>query len=231
MVVTRLPLLPEIFKRNSPVCVLLAAAVLFPAPGATQQVNPKKFYETDYAVAPNYRPDGSTPPQQPQPQLAIQSGSSTSANVNPNVNELAGNTAKVVSPVDPASPAPSSFLELFVSSANQSHFEKVVSGLINFIHEKRTHVTAVYHIGDFKNVRPELQAQLEQLGVTVLPITQPPPNIKVEYSPAWVLHTMEGQYIIEGALDVAPFVSPAGEYTLPARATPVPTVQAKIEGF
>lgn len=83
---------------------------------------------------------------------------------------------------------------------------------LRIMDEKRGLVINVQHVGDYRNVSPELQAELTKRGIQLYAAGLPDESSQITTSPAWFLYTPQGERIVEGMIDIGRFIDEWGEY-------------------
>jgi len=126
------------------------------------------------------------------------------------------------------------YVELYVNSKDAKHLFRVLSKVISIRKKNQLDIPAVFHIGDYHNVTPELIGELGSLNTRVYPLQRIPSDLPITTSPAWVIVTSSGRYIVEGILGINRLVDENGEFIEPSKvkpesadelATPTPSMQ------
>ena len=222
----RLPLMKQL---------LLLALVVFPTLKASADPEPRNFYERNFAEAPEVAqkplagevitgerpvPNGSNAGSAAQSE---ESGGRSDTGSAPGATTGKDRTKR-------RSAIPSTTLSLYVNSKDKEHLQRVLEKARDVAKREYLYFTTVYHVGDYRNVPPELQKKLAEVGVQMHPLGQVPPIFPVSQSPAWIFHSKEGYQIVEGTLDIEQFFDTAGKFREPknfvdtsnVQATPVP---------
>jgi hypothetical protein len=131
-------------------------------------------------------------------------------------------------------PAHRTYVELYVNSKDAKHVSRVLSKVISIRKKNQLDIPAVFHIGDYHTVTPEFVGQLGALNTRVYPLERIPSDLPITTSPAWVIVTSSGRYIVEGILGINRLVDENGEFIEPSKvkpesadelATPTPSMQ------
>lgn len=180
----------------------------------------KDFYNQDYAGAPSIEQGGAAPrtsvpirrrtPIQARTQ-ASRNNTNTTNTTNTTNNRTASNGP------GPAALAASKkrakfVLSLYVNSLDKQHLEQVIAVALRIMDEKRGLVIKVQHVGDYRNVSPELQAELAKRGIQLYAAGLPDESFQITTSPAWFLYSPQGVRIVEGMIDIGRFIDEWGEY-------------------
>lgn len=186
--------------------------------GYAQDNAPKNFYKKDYAVAP-----GAEGREEPQPtkEAVPKKGRGTPTKETPaqGAQHKATPTAKKRRIV----------VSVFVSSADKEHFTKVLEEVIALHDERTAFVTSVSHIGDYRNVSPEMENELAKRQIKLLAAAEPPSSARVTVSPAWIIQTKQGTHIAEGTVAIHSFFDEFGEYNPKGSNDQNP--KTSVEGF
>jgi hypothetical protein len=186
--------------------------------GYAQDNAPKNFYKKDYAVAP-----GAEGRDEPQP---TKEAAANKVRGTPTKETPAQGTQHK------ATPAPKKrriVVSVYVSSADKDHLTKVLEEVLA-VHDERTAlVTSVNHIGDYRNVSPEMESELAKRQIKLLAAAEPPSSARVSVSPAWIIQTKQGTHIAEGTVAIHSFFDEFGEYNLKASNDQNP--KTSVEGF
>ncbi len=128
------------------------------------------------------------------------------------------------------------YLELYVNSKEPKHFATVIDRAVRLQQKNLIPIAAVYHIGDFNAVTPEIRAKLWSGKLKLFALSGVPSDVPVTTSPAWVFVTLSGRRIVEGTLAIESFVDEQGAFRDGSRIPdPAAALQAtplqKMEGF
>ena len=98
------------------------------------------------------------------------------------------------------------------------------------MHDERTaFITSVSHIGDYRNVSPEMESELAKRQIKLLAAAEPPSSARVSVSPAWIIQTKQGTHIAEGTVAIHSFFDEFGEYN--PKASDDQNPKTSVEGF
>jgi ABC-type multidrug transport system ATPase subunit len=120
-------------------------------------------------------------------------------------------------------------ISVHVSSADKEHLAKVFDEVFVLNDGKTAFITSVSHIGDYKNVTPEMEGELARRNIRLLAAAEPPYAAHVTVSPAWIIQTKQGTHIVEGIIDIHSFFNEFGEYSSKQVSDKGPTTS--VEGF
>ncbi len=180
-----------------------AAALALSATGSAQDSSPKSFYQSDYAAAPGIAGQGGgaqprrAPPARPRdaaPGLVAPNGQAGRASQ--------GEGAKKRKMV----------VNVFVNSLDKEHFNRVVESVIKLHDSRLALIAALFHVGDYRAVTPEVQASLERRGILISEHIFDESETPAPVSPRWEITTKDGLHIAEGFLSLEPFINEWGEY-------------------
>jgi hypothetical protein len=182
-----------------------------------QESGPKGFYKKDYAIAPGAPGRDDTQlgkeisPQQPRPTMQ----QSPSSNIR---NQGRGSQRKrrIV-------------LSVYVNSVDKEHLAEVLTEVLALNDEKTAFISSFNHVGDYKNVTPEMEGELTKRGIKIVAVSEPPYAAQVTVSPAWFIQTQKGTHIAEGIVSIHSFFNEYGEYE-PKR-LPEQDRKNSMEGF
>ena len=105
---------------------------------------------------------------------------------------------------------------LYVSSKDKRHLNEVMRTAFKVAEKNPSVVMAeVYHIGDYRNVPESLQQEAAARKIFMAAIQQPPKNLNIISSPAWVLRDNRGLHIVEGIVAIDKCIGLNGEYKEP----------------
>jgi len=137
-------------------------------------------------------------------------------------SDSAGTVAAVGS--SPEAPQSPQFLPyrtritLYVSSSDKKHFEEVMRVAFNVARTSPGVLMAeVYHIGDYRNVTDVIKNEAATRKIFMAPLVQPPKELNLVSSPAWVLRDGTGVHIVEGLRSIERCIAATGEYQEPER--------------
>lgn len=233
----------KVMKHPKPLSILIgyliAASLGFCSSSHSQQIDPKQYFEKDYAVAPSYRPgeSGGNSSDQSNPTAPTnQNGRTQRIQGRAILSPQLGNPNPVTTPgAVPTYSYPKTRLLVVVNSLDPIHLQAVVKKVELLARSKRMSVTGVMHIGDPKALTQEMTQTLHALGVGTVYAEVIPASLPITTSPTWVFETNEGKYIVEGGMDPERFISPTGDYLAPVLggATQVtdPKPEITIEGL
>ena len=180
----------------------LVALSFFTGIAHAQSTSPKRFYKQDYAIAPGAEGRDETQP-------------STGASFN---KSAVGQPQQSARPQgSPHKGAPSSrkrrvIMSVYVNSTDKEHLQNVLREVFTLADEKFSFITVLNHIGDYRNVTPEIESELAKRKIQILAVSEPPPDLNVTASPAWIIQTQQGTNIAEGIIEIHSFFNEFGEY-------------------
>ncbi len=209
----------------------LTLALLFLCNGATafgQPIDPKTFYDKDYAVSPNYRPGSKEPtsPSSTNPTTSNQAARIPGANALPSTGlqqTPANNPLEAISS--------DTWVEVVVNSLDEKHFMDVIAEVLNVARSQRANILSVSHIGDYRVMSDEIKKQLAEFDITVVDALIPPHKLTLLQSPTWIFNTAQGRYVVEGAPSIEQCLSPTGEFQRPHAVAPTKKPEQRISGF
>ena len=110
---------------------------------------------------------------------------------------------------------------VYVNSSDKEHFDQVITKVIAIQKQRKIHIYAVMHLGDYRNVDPKQQQELMNAGILVTALTKLPEKLPVTKSPTWGILTTESRaqrlaYLIEGYMEPELFFNQAGQFEIPA---------------
>ena len=115
-----------------------------------------------------------------------------------------------------ASLLPGVSITLYVNSADKEHFEAVVKRALYLRDtDPRVRLAAVFHIGDYRNIAPEIEEALRKRDIYFAGIGFMPKSIGASTSPTWVLRTPTIDHIIEGPIPIEDCLDSQGDYQEP----------------
>jgi len=107
-------------------------------------------------------------------------------------------------------------IALYVSSTDGKHLNEVLRTAFKVAEKYPSIVMAeIYHIGDYRNVSEALQQEAAARKIFMTAIQQPPKNLNLITSPAWVLRDSQGIHIVEGVVAIDKCIDENGEYREP----------------
>jgi hypothetical protein len=184
------------------------------------------FFEKDYAGSPKLRGD-SLPEQHAYtpaaaPKAVVQAPQQPSAGPPPQQS-------------GPPSGQEKQFrmrVTLYVSSKDKRHLEEAMRTAFKVAAKNPNVVMAeVYHIGDYRNVSETTKQEAAARKIFMMAIQQPPKNLNIVSSPAWVLRDRTGIHIVEGIQEIDKCIDLTGEYKEPKgsmfQEPPTPTIGVK----
>jgi hypothetical protein len=123
-------------------------------------------------------------------------------------------------------------ISLYVNSADKEHFETVLKRAIYLRDtDPRVRLTSVFHIGDYRNVSPEVEEALRKRAIYFSGIVSTPKSIAASTSPTWVIRTPSSDHIIEGPIPIEDCFDRVGGYQEPrarrSRVAASPTARVK----
>ena len=196
------------------ICAVVVCG-LFPHVVHAQSTSPKSFYKKDYAIAPGAegRDEVTAPQDAPQRKPAGSSRESGGAQ---------GSTASVAKKRQIV-------ISVYVNSADKEHLAKVLEEVYALNDGKTAFVTSLNHIGDYRNITPEMESELLQRKIPLYAVIEAPYNAQVTVSPAWIIQTKKGVHIAEGVIPIHSYFDEFGEYNPKQRNESVQT--PSVEGF
>jgi hypothetical protein len=107
-------------------------------------------------------------------------------------------------------------IALYVSSMDEKHLNDVLRTAFKVAEKYPSVVMAeIYHIGDYRHVSESLQREAAARKIFMTAIHQPPKNLNLITSPAWVLRDSQGIHIVEGVIAIDKCIDENGEYREP----------------
>jgi hypothetical protein len=133
-------------------------------------------------------------------------------------------------------PFPSSVISVYVNSKDAVHVKRVLIKALEVARKGDVSLSAIFHIGDYRNIPAELAEELAAGGAAIYPLAQVPANLPISNSPAWIFQGRDGYRIVEGTLDVEQFYDSSGKFSEPQTFIDTSKVQAtpeteKLAGF
>jgi hypothetical protein len=128
------------------------------------------------------------------------------------------------------------YLELYVNSKDPKHFNAIIERAVRLQQSNVIPISAVYHIGDFNSVTPDIQGKLWRTKLKLFALSGVPSDLPITTSPAWVFVTRGGRRIVEGATSIESFIDDSGEFRDGSHirdplAVATPELGQKMEGF
>ncbi|MFN4896967.1 MAG: hypothetical protein ACK5HO_14370 [Pseudomonadota bacterium] len=110
---------------------------------------------------------------------------------------------------------------VYVSSSNKEHFDQVVSKVLALQRQRKIHIHALMHIGDYRNVAAKQTEELTNAGILISALPKLPDKLPASQSPAWGIMTPESgaqrsAYLIEGYMEPELFFNQASKFEIPA---------------
>jgi len=110
---------------------------------------------------------------------------------------------------------------VYVNSSNKEHFDRVITRVLAIQRQRKIHIYAVMHLGDYRNIDPKQQQELSNAGIIVAALTNLPEKLPVTKSPTWGMMTAESRvqglaYLIEGYMEPELFFNQIGQFEIPA---------------
>ena len=186
--------------------------------GYAQDNAPKNFYKKDYAVGPGAEGRDEL---QPTKEAASRKVRGTPTKETP----AQGTQHK-------ATPTPKKrriVVSVYVSSADKEHLTKVLEEVLALHDERTAFITSVNHIGDYRNVSPEMESEFAKRQIKLMAAAEPPSSTQVSVSPAWIIQTKQGTHIAEGTIAIHSFFDEFGEYNPKGSRDQNP--KTSVEGF
>lgn len=182
------------------ICALVACGFISQLAYA-QNNAPKTFYKRDYAIAPEAEGRDYAPSTQGASHREV--GNSSGQHGAPKGSQRATtSTVKKRSVV----------ITVYVNSVDKEHLAKVVEEVYGLNDEKTAFITSLNHIGDYRNITPEIESELSKRKIRLLSATEPPYAAQVTVSPTWIIETPKGVHIAEGIIPIHAFFDEFGEY-------------------
>ena len=197
--------------------VCLIALLIAPRSINAEPTVPKDFYSQDYAGAPSIEQGGaaprtSVPIRRRTPIQARTQASRNNTNTTNNTNNIRASNGPGPAALAASKKRAKIVLSLYVNSLDKQHLEQVIAVALRIMDEKRGLVIKVQHVGDYRNVSPELQAELTKRGIQLYAAGLPDESFQITTSPAWFIYTPQGERIVEGMIDIGRFIDEWGEY-------------------
>lgn len=192
-------------------------AVMLTIPAMAQSIDPKQYFDKDYAVAPEYRPQNSVPSVNLPGRGGVKSpsGDTSTARSYPSTPQETANSAQAQqggAPQMPVDNRPKTTLSVVVNSLELEHLTAVVKKVESLAKSKRVSVLSVMHIGTPENMSAAMTELLYSLDIGVVYTEVLPTDLPIATSPTWIFQTAQGKYIVEGGMDPERFISPSGDY-------------------
>lgn len=190
--------------------LLLLTLTSIAVSASAQSSGPKEFYQNNYAAAPSEKGAGVAADAGPVGQGGA---SGAISGVSPRAGGSQGSAGSVqaVSGVQPK--GRKLIASVYVNSADAKHLSAVLDVVSQLVDQNRIFVPVVYHMGDYRNVTPQMEAALTQRGIILIPIsTLDDIERPVTLSPAWFISSKEGTHLVEGVINLAPLISPFGDF-------------------
>ena len=179
---------------------------------------PKTFYKKDYAIAPGAEGGEYTLPQPSAPQ---KKGKGTPAQES--------NPQAPQQKTTPAAKKRRIVMTVYVSSADKDHLSKVLEEVYAVNDERTAFIISLNHIGDYRNITPEMESELSKRHIQLLAAAEPPSAAQVTVSPTWIIQTQKGTHIAEGVIPIHLYFDEFGEYDPQRRNDSNP--KTSVEGF
>jgi len=150
--------------------------------------------------------------------------------------ESAGNSAE---PAKAASSPPAlaaqdhmpPVVTLYVSSLDREHFNRAFNSALKLQHSGMLSVSAIWHVGDYRNITAVQQDALARAGFNLLPLSSLPDNLQGRQSPLWAVLLADGPAYLSGIFDIMRFIGLDGKLKRDLNsAAPVSPAQ-KLDGF
>jgi hypothetical protein len=123
---------------------------------------------------------------------------------------------------------------LYVNSADKIHFESVVNRAIYLRdNDPRFRLSAIFHVGDYRNVSDSLKDSLQKRAIYLEGISHVPLPMAAETSPLWLIRTPDADHFVEGPVQIERCLDESGGYREPTQSkeTPVPSPTAGVKQF
>lgn len=159
---------------------------------------PKEFYNRDFAAAPG-QPGRAKSPQE------------TNSNVASQGSHAGPSGIASTSQRPPGKQRQSVLVHAYISSIDRSHFEAAAASVLRLHDERRATVAAVFHVGDYRSVTPEIESEFARRRIPFAATLLVPPELGIQLSPAWVVITEEGPHLLEGFISISPAINEWGE--------------------
>lgn len=123
---------------------------------------------------------------------------------------------------------------LYVSSLDKTHFESVVKRAL-YVRDTdpRVRLSAVFHLGDYRNISPEMEEAFRKRAIYFAAIPALPKALAAASSPTWVIRTPQTDHIVEGPVPIEDCFDSHGAYQepKPSQATKVPSPTPGVKEF
>ena len=204
-------------------------------PVAAQDVEPKRFYEEDFAKDPLNTNRGTTPRverERPKPKNSTPKGTVSEKRESP--QGLAGKDGKKVADTgeDPKKLAeketsreaddielllsePILALGAVINSLDKAHFDTQIREVLQLATDYDLQIGVIYAIGDIRNVLADqdLLLRFAVFGGQVKPVEELPEQYReLAYSPTWLLNIEPGIIMLEGVGSLRKFLNSRGEF-------------------
>ena len=180
-------------------CVCIVGSFLSSV-ALAQDSAPRNFFKKDYAIAPGAEGRANTPVAKDSMRKGAGSPQQVSGLSSPSRTTTGAKKRGTV-------------ISVHVSSADREHLAKVVDEVLALYDGKTAFITSVNHIGDYKNVTPEMEGELARRNIKLIAAAETPYTAHVTVSPAWIIKTKEGTHIAEGIVEIHSFFNEFGEYS------------------
>lgn len=103
---------------------------------------------------------------------------------------------------------------MFVNSLNKEHLERVVDSVLS-LHDRRVaFISSLQHIGDYRNLSAERERTLIDRNILVFAATPSAIPAQVRSSPAWIVETPKGIFVLEGFMEISAMINSFGDFDL-----------------
>ncbi len=138
---------------------------------------------------------------------------------NPNQQEVPSTAEGQASPQTPTiTPPPGgryqvSWLGMIINANDQDHFFTEINSFLEFAIEHDYDLGPIYAVGkDFSSpAMNKVTALVDGRGGGLFFSAEPPAEYQVSKSPAWIIGTKDGQYLIEGVTNFQKYFNSSGE--------------------
>jgi hypothetical protein len=207
------------------VLAMVASGVCYPVRPARAQDDSQQFFGKDYARsvgseagAPNTAALGARQAPRGSPNAAASGAGYPS-------------TAQIESAPPGSLPQIPLLASLYVNSKDSKHLNEVVSKALLLRRQSKLYLVAIYHIGDYRTLSAENQALIKKYGIPYEAVAKVPYSLNVMMSPTWAFMKNGQVRLVEGYLNVEPFISSEGLLPPTVKIDSIPLDSGKLAGF
>jgi hypothetical protein len=213
----------------------LAITALSLVSASAQPVDPKKFFEPNYARTTEFREAKSqNPPTEPQLQGGSQPAFSVKNPFGPTINEPLGRSnSDQTSTPPPYEPLSADRIDVAINFLDQQHFNTVLDTIKQLVTTRRIRFGMIYCLGAPEDgISEEMRNQFLHAGIQIGPYDSVPVPVEVMQSPVWIFASSDGMRIVEGVMNIERYLGPEGAFQeATAAPTVAPTPAPQLKGF